>query len=111
MNIGFYACAILVPLFAIMGLFFGIFKANAAKFISGFNSLTKNQQQLYDKGRMAKDMRNSCFIWAGIMLVGALVSYFISSYFAIIAYVIWGFVFFRDVHFDPQKAFEKYLLK
>jgi len=30
---------------------------------------------------------------------------------AIPAYVIWIVLFFRDVHFDPHKAFEKYLLK
>lgn len=111
MNIGFYACIVLVPLFLIMGLLFGIFKEKSAKFISGFNSLTKEQQALYDKEKMAKDMRNSCLIWAGVLFIGGICSYFITPYFAIIAYIIWAILFFKDVHLDPEKAFEKYLLK
>lgn len=54
MNIGFYACIVLVPLFLIIGLLFGIFKEKSAKFISGFNSLTKEQQALYDKEKWQK---------------------------------------------------------
>lgn len=60
---------------------------------------------------MAKDMRNSCFIWAGVLFIGAMLSYFITPYFAIITYIIWAILFFKDVHFDIEKAFEKYLIK
>ncbi|MBO5030633.1 MAG: hypothetical protein J6D08_01900 [Lachnospiraceae bacterium] len=45
------------------------------------------------------------------MLAGALVSYFITSYAALIAFIVWGILFFKDVHIDAHKAFEKYLLK
>ena len=46
-----------------------------------------------------------------IMLAGALLSYFLTPYIAIPTYIIWLVLFFREVHFDNHKAFEKYLLK
>lgn len=30
--------------------------------------------------------------------------------FAIIAYFVWGILFFKDVHLDSHKAFDKYLI-
>lgn len=104
--------------FAIIGALFAIFKEKAAKFVSGFNSFSKEEQALYDKARISRDIRNQCFIWAAIMLIGALLSYFLSPYMAIPAFIIWLVLFFKDVHFDNNKAFEdnnkafeKYLLK
>ena len=47
----------------------------------------------------------------GIMLVGAVLSYFLTPYMAIPAFIIWLVLFFKEVHFDTHKAFEKYLLK
>ena len=55
-------------------------------------------------------MRNSLFVWAAVMLAGAAGSRFISGYFAVAAYVVWIVLFFREVHLDARKAFEKYLL-
>ena len=40
MNIGFWLCGVLVIPFVIIGVLFAIFKERAAKFVSGFNSLT-----------------------------------------------------------------------
>lgn len=108
--IGFYSCFILAVFFAMLGLLFGIFKEKAARFISGFNSLPKYEQDLYDKAFLVRDMRNSCFLWAGVMLAGAAAS-LISPYCAIIAYIIWGILFLKEVHLDAHKAFEKYLRK
>ena len=51
MNIGFWSCIILVIPFLIIGMLFAIFKEKAAKFVSGFNSLPKEEQALYDKAR------------------------------------------------------------
>ena len=45
------------------------------------------------------------------MLAGALLSCFLTPYIAIPTYIIWLVLFFREVHFDNHKAFEKYLLK
>jgi hypothetical protein len=111
MNIGFYACLILAIIFGILTFVFFLLKEKGAKLISGFNSLSKHEQELYDIEKLSKDQRNSMFIWTLIMYVGALFSYFISQYFAIIAFVIWLIVFFKDVHFDTDKAFGKYKIK
>ena len=61
MNIGFWLCGVLVILFVIIGVLFAIFKEKAAKFVSGFNSLPKEEQALYDilKSKM-KDNRVKC---------------------------------------------------
>ena len=112
MNIvGFWACGVLVILFEIIGILFAIFKEKAVKFVSGFNSLSKEEQALYDKAQISRDIRNQCFIWSVIMLIGAILSYFVTPYMAILAFIIWLLLFFKDVHLDNHKAFEKYLLK
>ena len=108
MNIGFWLCGALVIPFVIIGVLFTIFKEKAAKFVSGFNSLPKEEQALYDKVHISRDKRNQCFTWAGIMLIGAVLSYFITPYMAVPAFVIWSVLFFKEVHFDTYKAFEKY---
>ena len=110
-NIGFWLCGVLVIQFVIIGVLFAIFKEKAAKFVSGFNSLPKEEQALYDKAHISRDIKNQCFTWAGIMLVGAVLSYFLTPYMAIPAFIIWLVLFFKEVHFDTHKAFEKYLLK
>ena len=51
MNIGFWSCIILVIPFVIIGVLFAIFKEKATKFVSGFNSFSKEEQALYDKAR------------------------------------------------------------
>lgn len=110
MNIGFYMCIIMTAFFAVTALLFGIMKEKSAKLISGFNMMPKEEQDLYDKAYMARDMRNSFMLWGGIMLAGAIGSYAASGYIAVIAYVVWGILFFRDVHVDARRAFKKYLL-
>ena len=72
---------------------------------------SKEEQAMYDKAQISRDIRNQCFIWAVIMLAGALLSCFLTPYMAIPIYIIWLVLFFREVHFDNHKAFEKYLLK
>ena len=66
---------------------------------------------MYDKAYISRDIRNQCFIWTAVMLAGALLSCFLTPYMAILAYIIWFVLFFKEVHFDNHKAFEKYLLK
>ena len=73
MNIGFWSCIILVIPFLIIGVLFAIFKAKAAKFVSGFNSFSKEEQAMYDKDQISRDIRNQCFMWAIIMLAGAII--------------------------------------
>ena len=81
------------------------------KFVAGFNTLSEEEQDLYDKAYISRDIRNQCFTWSAIMLIGAVLSYFVTPYMAILAYIVWLVLFFKDVHWDNHKAFEKYLLK
>lgn len=60
---------------------------------------------------MSKDQRNSMLVWTIIMLVGAIFSFVITQYAAIIAGIIWLIVFIKDVHLDTEKAFGKYKIK
>lgn len=111
MNIGFYFCGVLVVPFFLIGILFAFYKEKAAILVSGFNSLSKKEQALYDKARISRDVRNQCFTWSAIMLIGAVLSYFVTSYMAIPSFAVWLYLFFREVHFDAHKAFEKYLIK
>ncbi len=89
MNIGFWSCIILVIPFVIIGVLFAIFKEKATKFVSGFNSFSKEEQALYDKAHISRDIRNQCFMWTVTMLAGALLSCFLTPYMAIPTYIIW----------------------
>ena len=53
MNIGFWLCGVLVIPFVIIGVLFAIFKEKATKFVSGFNSLPKEEKALYDKAHIS----------------------------------------------------------
>lgn len=103
-------CVILSGSFLIMGVVFALLKEKGAMLMAGFNMFSKEKRTGYDQRKISKDMRNMCFLWAVIILIGGLLSYFISFYFAIIACVIWVVLFFREVKFDADKAFEKYRL-
>lgn len=109
MNIGFMACIVLGVLFLIVGILFSLLKEKGAKYVSGFSTL--NHPEKYDKAYISLDMRNQCFTYALILFLGAILSYFISAIIAIPAYVIWAIVFFKSVHLNAEKAFEKYLIK
>lgn len=108
--IGFGMCMALALCFVLMAVIFAVLKEKSTKLISGFNGFPKYEQERYDRARMAKDMRNDFALWAVIMLVGAVGSYVISGYVAVVAYVVWLILFFKGVHLDAHKAFEKYLL-
>ena len=43
-----------------------------------------------------------------MLAAGAALSRFVSQGFAIAAFAVWLVLFFRDVHFDAEKAFAKY---
>ena len=94
-----------------MTILFTFLGEKGADLISGFNSLPKEERNNYNKKKMSRDQRNSMLIWTLIMLIGALFSYLISQYIAIIAFVAWIIVFCKDVHTDNEKAFGKYKIK
>jgi hypothetical protein len=111
MNIGCIMCGILCIFFLLSALLFAILKEKGAILISGFNTLPKEERELYDKTKMSKDQRNAFIMWAVILGVGAILSYFVTQYIAIIAFIVWLVVFFKDVHSDTEKAFGKYKIK
>lgn len=111
MNIGFIACGIGCLLFLLLALIFALLKDKGAVLISGFNSMSKEERELYDKTRMSKDQRNLLLIWALILGIGAILSYIFTEYLAILAFIVWLLVFLRDVHLDDEKAFGKYKFK
>ena len=108
MNIGAVMCSLLGGLFLLMGLLFAALKEKAAMLISGFNTLPREKRALYDTARMSRDQRNSFLLWAAVLAAGAALSRFVSQGFAIAAFAVWLVLFFRDVHFDAEKAFAKY---
>ena len=65
MNIGFWLCGVLVIPFVIIGVLFAIFKEKAAKFVSGFNSLPKEEQALYDKAHISRDIKKKSVFYMG----------------------------------------------
>ena len=111
MNIGAWMCGVLVVPFAIIGLLFGVFKERATKFVAGFNMFSEKEQAMYDRAAISRDIRNQCFVWSAVMLIGTFLSYFFTAYMAIPTFIIWCFLFFKDMHIDAYKAFEKYLKK
>ena len=108
MNIGVIVCLILALFFSVLSSIFALLKEKSAILISGFNSISKEEREKYDKRKMSIDMRNSLFIWAIILFLGAILSYYISKYCAIIAIVIWLVIFIKHFYIYPEKAFEKY---
>ena len=110
MNIGNITCIVMAVMFLIFSLIFGLLKEKGAILICGFNSFSKEKREKYDKSKMSKDMRNLFFVWCILFVIGGVLSYFVSQYIAVVFLVIWLILFFREVHFDTEKAFGKYKL-
>lgn len=111
MNAGVVACALVLAICLVVGIAFALLKGKAALLISGFNSLPERERARYNQEAMARDMRNSCFLWALIMAAGCILSYLLSPYAAIAAFVVWLVLLFKDVRSDASNAFEKYLIR
>ena len=108
MNVGFFICGCMCLLFFVIALIFAVRKEKAAILISGFNGLSAAQRERYDTAAMSKDHRNLFFKWGLLFLGGALLSLFLSPYFAAGVFLYWLVLFFGEVHIDEEKAFGKY---
>lgn len=93
MNIGTIICLLLAVVFGMISMIFALLKEKGAMLISGFNTLSKEEQANYDQKKMSIDMRNSLFLWSILLLSGALFGYFLSQYGAFLAIVIWLILF------------------
>jgi hypothetical protein len=101
-------CILPGALFIVLAVVFSALKEKGAMLISGFNTLSKEKRDTYDKKRMSGDMRNLLLIWGGVLLIGGLLSYFISWFFGGAAIVLWLALLLKEIRLDPEKAFEKY---
>lgn len=108
MSTGAIACLTLSIFFLVLSLCFAFLKEKGAILVSGFNSFSKAEREKYDKKKLSMDMRNSFFLWSMLLFVGAIFSYILSKYCAIIALILWLILFFRDFHISSEKAFKKY---
>lgn len=108
MNVGMIVCGIFCLFFLVFALVFTLLKEKAAMLISGFNTLSKETREQYDTYQMSQDHRNLFLLYATIFGIGFVLSYIISEEIAIIVFIIWLIIFFKDVHLDASKAFEKY---
>ena len=108
MNVGFAACALVLVILLIVGIAFALLKEKGAMLVSGFNTLSERERAQYDAAAISKDMRNLCFLWAAIMAVGCVLSFLLTPYMAIVAFVVWLALLLKDVRSDAAKAFEKY---
>ncbi|QUN34079.1 DUF3784 domain-containing protein [Clostridium beijerinckii] len=104
MIIGFIMSAI----FGLLGMVFLIFKDEACILISGYNLKTKKEREKYDEVRLSKDERNFCFTCSIIYLIGAITSIFLGKLCFWIAFLVWFIYLFKNIHFNPEKAFDKY---
>jgi len=108
MHIWTFTCLVLAVLLAIMGVIFAVLKENVAILISGFNTLSKEEREEYDKKEMSKDIRNDFFLWSGILFTGAALSWLFNKYFGAASIAVWIFLFLKNVHLDTDKAFGRY---
>jgi hypothetical protein len=108
MNIGTTVCIIFAISFFALGCAFTLLKEKGALLISGFNTLSKEQRKLYNQKKMSIDFRNMFIIWFALFFVGALLSQLINAYLAIIVFILWLILFFKEVHLDADRAFAKY---
>ena len=108
MNIGVISCLAMSAVFLLLALLFLFMKEKGAALVSGFNTLTKAEQEQYDKRKLSIAQRNMLLFWVVIFFFGALLSWLVTPYLAFAAFAVWLVLFFREVHSDPDKAFAKY---
>lgn len=110
MNIGFWMCIVLVPVFWLIAALMLVLKEKGAMLMAGFNSLPEQERERYDRKRIARDVQRQYGCWGLLFLAGAGLCLLFSGYVAIPVYVVWMIFFFKNVHLTAEKAFEKYRL-
>ena len=109
-TIALYGSIILGVICLAMTLVFAIGKGRVAHLVSGFNTIPKSEQAKYDLDAIAKDMRNSFLLYTVIMITGLLGTIFFTPYSAFVAWIAFGFLYFRNFSIDPADAYHRYLL-
>ena len=111
MNVGFYMCIVLVPVFWLIAVLMFILKEKGAILLAGFNSLPEYEWERYDRKRIAQDVQRQYLGWGFLFLAGAGLCLLISGCVAIPVYGVWVIRFFKNGHLTAEKAFEKYRLR
>ena len=92
---------IMAIFFFIFATIFALLKEKACLLISGYNFKSK-------KERLSLDMRNNFITYGIIFVIGSIPTYFFGMWCFILTIIIWLIYFFKNVHLDDKKAFEKY---
>ena len=95
-------------IFGLIGMIFLILKEKACVLISGYNFKNKKEREEYDKARLSKDEGKFFFRCAVIYLIGAVISIFTGALSFWVAFAVWLIYFFKNVHLNEEKAFDKY---
>ncbi len=101
-------CNLLGLIFSVLYLIFLVLKEKGSILISGFNSFPKEKREQYDSYKLVEDTKKEFLKIAVVSFIGAVSSQLFHIVFGIIALIAITILFFRQVSFSPDKAFEKY---
>lgn len=108
-HIGTAACLMMAGMMLLCALPFHLGGAKMARFVSGFNMFSPEEQERYDKEAICRDIRDLYLKLFKVMLIGTALS-FLSQWIALAAFGVWLVLLFKEVRLDYRKAFEKYRL-
>lgn len=86
-------CLVGTIIFGLLAAFFAIIKEKGAKFYPGYKTIPQNELDKYDKKQMSIEIRDEFATWAGILIIGVLLSAFIEVIYGIIAFFLWLIIF------------------
>jgi len=98
-------------MFVLFSLFFFIKKEKSVFLIAGFNTLSEEEQAQYDTERLARDTAKLLLVGGLISLVGAIPTFFIGNWVAIIVFGVWLIWMLHDFHWTIEKGYSKYKRK
>ncbi len=108
---GGVACLVLGVLFCLLAGGFALAGPRAARFVSGFSTLSPTQRSRYDTAAISRDYVRRFLGWGVLLLVGAGGSALWNGWAAALALIVWQLLFWRQVHWNPEEEFSDYLIK
>lgn len=108
MTIWTIVCLLGTIIFGLLALVFAMIKEKGAKFSPEYKKIPKNEIKKYDIKKMSLDIRDEFINWAGILLIGTLLSYFIDDIYGIIAFCLLIIIFLVKFLSNSKNNLEKY---
>lgn len=108
MSIWTIICLTGAIIFGLLALIFAIIKEKGAKFLPEFKKIPKSEIEKYDIKKMSLDIRDEFINWAGILLIGSVLSHSIDSIYGIIAFFLWLIIFIVKLFSSSKSNLEKY---